>query len=140
MWEYVPDDGCFEEAISLIMGTIESLSDCVHLQEWRMPEVNENFDLEQLNVNTLNILNILLWYIAGCFPTSPLSNSILSMEKYGKISVEYLKLCDGLSWNIRWSSEDGKPEELYRQAQDCYVFSGTVKTSSEIDLLFIRVL
>ena len=139
MWEYVPDDGCFEEAVSLIMETIESLSDCVHLKELRVPEVNKNFDLEQLNVNTKNFLINAGWYILRFRPTNPLSNSVLTAEKYGKISVEYLKLCDGLAWNIRWSSEDRKPEEFYRQALDCYHFSGASRTSSETNPLFIPI-
>ena len=137
MWEYVPDDGCFEEVISLIMGTIESLSDCVYLQEWRMPEVNENSHLEQLNENTENFLINAGWYIVSYCTTLPLSNFILSVEQYGKISVEYLKLCDGLAWNIRWSSEDRKPEEFYREAQDCYRFSDATRTCSASDPLFI---
>ena len=137
MWEYVPDDGCFEDTISLIMETIESLSDCVHLIELRMPDVNKNFDLEQLNVNTKNFLINAGWYILRFRPTNPLSNSVLTAEKYGKISVEYLKLCDGLALNIRWSSENRKPEEFYKQAHDCYHFSGATITSSETNPLFI---
>ena len=48
-----------------------------------------------------------------------------------------MKLCDGLAWNIRWSSDDAKPEEFYRQAQDCYVFSGATRTPPENEPLFV---
>ena len=75
MWDHVKDGRCFDEAISLIVETVESGSVQVCLQNCPVPEESEKFEFDQLNEETRYFMYQACWYVTSCFGYLPLSNT-----------------------------------------------------------------
>ena len=132
MWDHVKDGRCFDEAISLIVETVESGSVQVCLQNCPVPEESETFEFDQLNEETKYFMYQTCWYAASCFGYLPISNTFHSPQSYGKDSEEYVKLCEGLAWNIRWRSDNENTEQFYNQASNCFVHASNLPGNLEM--------